>query len=274
MKSSAIALGLGGALSGFIGAGVALFAFSDHAPSAADSGVAPAPRAAAPSDTASKVDAHASMMTDADAATLAQLNRRIDLLETELASLRSDRSRQAVNTNLDVAKAAPTPDVVAEIQREAIVQVLEEQKQAELDKREQERKERQVKQAQDMAARAAKELGLGAGDEARLADFIVVAGDKRDEMFKSVREGGTFDRDTMRQNFDDYRTWAEGELNNTFGANVGGQILEYQRKQRDGFGGFGGGFGGGPPGGFGGGTNGATGGGDTGGRGRGARGGG
>jgi len=270
MKSSAIALGLGGALSGFIGAGVALFAFSDHAPNAAENAVAPAPPSKAV-DAAPRMDAHAAMLTDADAATLAQLNRRIDLLETEVASLRNDRARQAVPMQLDVAKNAPTPEAVAEFQREAIMQVLEEQRQAEADKREQERKERQLKTAQEMAARAAKELGLGAADETRLADFIVVAGDKRDEMFKSVRDGGGFDRDTMRQNFDDYRTWAEGELTRQFGASVGGQILEYQRKQRDSFGGFGG-FGGGPPGGWNG-SNGATGG-DSGGRSRGGRGGG
>jgi uncharacterized small protein (DUF1192 family) len=251
MNSSALGLGLVGVLTGFVGAAVAVVTFTDRTPTATERVAAAGPQVSA-DDTRTeeerKLAARAAMLSDSDAATFAELNRRIELLETEISALRAERAREAVATEADVAKLAPTPEAVAEIQREAIVQVLEDQKRAEAEKREAERKERQRKAADEQAARAAKELGLGAGDERRLSDFIVAAGDKRDEMFRPMREGGNFDRDAMRQSFDDYRTWAEGEINSAFGASVGGRILEYQRTQRDSFGGFGG-FGGGPPGG-------------------------
>ncbi len=268
MNSSALGLGLVGLLTGFVGGAVAIVSFTDRSPTATESLAAAGPQTPAPderSDEQRQLAARAAMLSDSDAATFAELNRRIELLETEVSALRSDLSREAVATGVDAARLAPTPDEVAQIQREAIVQVLEDQKKAEADKREAERKERQRKAADEQAARAAKELGLGAGDEKRLADFIVASGDKRDEMFRPMREGGNFDRDAMRQGFEDYRTWAETELNSTFGANLGARILEYQRTQRDSFG-FGG-FGGGPPtGGPGGGPGGASGG-SSGGRG-------
>jgi hypothetical protein len=271
MNSSALGLGLVGLLTGFVGGAVAIVSFSDRSPTATEPLAAAGPQSRGVdtrSDEERKLAARAAMLSDSDAATFAELNRRIELLETEVSALRSDRSREAVVARVDAAGTAPTPDEVAQIQREAIVQVLEDQKKAEADKREAERKERQRKAADEQAARAAKELGLGAGDEKRLSDFIVASGDKRDEMFRPMREGGNFDRDAMRQGFEDYRTWAENELNGAFGASLGARILEYQRTQRDsfGFGGFGG-FGGGPPSGGPGGGPGGTPGGSSGGRG-------
>lgn len=266
MNSSALAIGLGGALSGFVGAALVLFFLSPTSePNQASAAPGPAAKIQIGELTPRGEQARAAMLADGDAATLAELNRRIELLESDLASLRNERARQAVATPAS-ATEMPTPEAVAEIQREAIVQVLEDQRKAEQEKRDEERKERQRQMADDMAARAAKELGLGAGDERRLAEFIVTAADKRDEMFRAVREGGSFDRDSFRETFEGYRTWAEGELNGAFGANVGGQIAEWQRKQRDGWGGFGG-FGGGPP------SGGSGGGGSDQGRGRGGRGG-
>src|SRR5262249_37633436 len=140
---------------------------------------------------------------------------------------------------------------LASVQHDAVVQIMQEERDKEQAKRDEERKQREQQAIADRSARIAKELGLGAADERKLTDFLTVASAKRDEVFKSVRDNG-FDRDAMRKSFDDMRTWAEGELNNTFGANLGGQILQATRDSRGGNdfgGGWGGGWGGGgnPP---------------------------
>lgn len=250
MKSTALVSGLAGVLAGFVGAAVAVSTFDARSSSSSEPVAAAGPqsaRGAANANGDSDAAARAEELARAQSVELSALQRRVDLLEGELSALRSDRTREAVALAPERATELPTPDAVAEIQRDAIVKVLEDQRKAEAEKREAERKERQRKLADEQAARAAKELGLGAGDERRLSDFLVAAGDKRDELFRPMRDGANFDRDSMRQGFEDYRTWAEGEIKGAFGDSLGGRILEYQRQQRDSFGGFGG-FGG-PPGG-------------------------
>jgi hypothetical protein len=240
MKSPLVAATVAGVVSGFVGAALAVVALNSNS-NTASSAAAASPKAASASEgqvdaELRKLQAAAAMRADTDAASVAELNRRIDLLEGELAALRDERSRTAVASVSDKAAELVTPDAVAAIQREAIVQVLEDQRKAEADKREAERKERQRKAADDAAARAAKELGLGAGDERRLADFYLAAASKREEMFSPMRDGAGFDRDAMRKGFEDFRVWAETEVKGAFGDGVGGQILEYQRQQRDSFG--------------------------------------
>jgi len=245
MKSPVVAATVAGVVSGFVGAALAVVALNTNS-NTASSTAAASPKATASAD-AGQVDAElrklqsaAAMRADTDAASVAELNRRIDLLEGELAALRDERSRTAVASVSDKAAELVTPEAVAAIQRDAIVQVLEDQRKAEADKREAERKERQRKAADEAAARTAKELGLGAGDERRLADFYVAAATKREEMFSPMRDGAGFDRDAMRKGFEEFRTWSETEVKSAFGDGVGTQILDYQRQQRDsfGFGGF------------------------------------
>lgn len=241
MKSPLVAATVAGVVSGFVGAALAVVALNTNS-NTASSAAAASPKAAATSNE-TQVDAElrklqtaAAMRADTDAASVAELNRRIDLLEGELAALRDERSRTAVASVSEKAGELVTPEAVAAIQRDAIVKVLEDQRKAEADKREAERKERQRKAADEAAARAAKELGLGAGDERRLADFYVAAASKREEMFSPMRDGAGFDRDAMRKGFEDFRVWAETEVKGAFGDGIGTQILEYQRQQRDAFG--------------------------------------
>jgi len=238
MKSPLVAGTVAGVVSGFVGAALAVVALNTNS-NTAGSAAAASPKAAA-SANESEVDAElrklrtaAAMRSDTDAASVAELNRRIDMLEFELAALRDERNRTAVASAGDKAAALATPEAVAAINRDAIVQVLEDQRKAEADKREAERKERQRKAADEAAARAAKELGLGAGDERRLADFYVAAASKREEMLSPMRDGAGFDRDAMRKSFEDLRVWTETEVKGAFGDSVGTQILDYQRQQRD-----------------------------------------
>lgn len=171
------------------------------------------------------------------------LSAQVTMLRSELEGVRADLARQ-VAPSADPTQVASV-DQIAALQHDQVVKILEEQKQLEQKKRDDERKARELQQIKDRAARTAKELGMSAADETRLVDFMTVASAKRDEMFASTRDGN-FDRDTMRKNFEDLRTWSETELNNQFGADLAAQLTKNMRDGRGWGGDFGGG-GGGPP---------------------------
>jgi hypothetical protein len=173
------------------------------------------------------------------------LSAQVTMLRSELEGVRADLARQ-VAPSTDPIQVASV-DQIAALQHDQVVKILEEQKQLEQKKRDDERKARDLQQIKDRAARASKELGLSSADETRLVDFMTVAAAKRDEMFASTRDGN-IDRDTMRKNFEDYRTWSETELKAQFGNDLAAQLLKLQRDGRGGgWGGDFGGGGGGPP---------------------------
>ena len=179
-------------------------------------------------------------------AEVASLREALAELEIEVASLREEFARRDVSGEL-LAATESEPEAFGSFQRDAIVKVLEEERKKEQQKREEERKQREQEAIDRMAERAAKDLGLSPADQRRLSDFMVVASAKRDETFRGGRDGGGAD---FRTAFDDYRTWRDGELKKTFGDQLGQQLIDYQREQRDGFGGGfpGGGQSGGQPG--------------------------
>ena len=230
---------------GFVGATAAVVLGVGASSSAEHATAVPAPNAAVRETALHKGDSQNELL----AAESVNLHRQVDDLSTqvttlrgELDGLRSEIARQATPSAVPVAVAKL--DEVSAIQHDAVIKILEEQKQLEQAKRDEERKARDQQQIKDRAARAAKELGLGAADETRLVDFMTVASTKRDEMFASTRDGN-FDRDTMRKSFEDYRTWTETELKAQFGPDLAAQLLKLQRDGRGGD--FGGG---GPPGGW------------------------
>ncbi|MCY3002241.1 MAG: hypothetical protein NTV21_10600, partial [Planctomycetota bacterium] len=133
-------------------------------------------------------------------------------------------------------------EALAAINREAVVQILEEQRVAEQKKRDDERKVREKETIDRMAERAAKELGLAPADQTRYADFLTVANAKREELFGNMRGGGPgAGGQDFRQVFEDYRAWSDGELKGTFGDNLGQQLSDWQRDQMRGGGFMGGG---------------------------------
>lgn len=170
---------------------------------------------------------------------VAILSGEVDSLRRELASLRESQDRQAVPSAVESAPI--NVDQLAAVQRDAVVQILQEERDREAAKRDEERKLREQQALAERASRLAKELGLGAADEGKLTDFMGVAATKRDELFRGMRDGN-FDREAMRTNVETYRSWAETELTATFGANLGAQIMQANRDV-----GFGGGDRGGPP---------------------------
>ncbi len=169
---------------------------------------------------------------------VANLQREVDDLRAQLA-----RRDVAATEAPREAGAVATVDVVADLQRDAIVRVMEEERQREQQKRDEERKAREKEALDRMAERAAKDLGLSPADQTRYSEYLTVASAKREEMFAGMRGGGGNGGgpQDFRTAWEDYRAWSENELKGTFGDNLGQQIGDWQREQmRGGFGDMGG----------------------------------
>jgi hypothetical protein len=194
-------------------------------------------------------------------------------LQRQLDDLRSELNRREVGGPAAVGLEAGSAsvDAVAALQRDAVLKIMADEDKRKQEQRDAERKEREQEMYNRMAERAAKDLGLNAADQKRLAEFMPVASAKRDEIFRGARDnsGGP---EGFRVAFDEYRSWRDSELKGTFGDTLGQQLIDYQQNQRGGF--DGGGFGGfgGPPGGRDGAGVGGGGGGQGGSQGSGRRG--
>lgn len=188
---------------------------------------------------------------------LEMLSHTVAELQSELASLRAQQSRQplaaeddAAVTPESLAAAGLTPVQIEERMRD----VFAAERQREQDERDAEMAERARQMATRQAERIAGELNLSAADTTRLADHLFTAGEKRREIFEGMRDGG-FDRDAMRASMEEMREWNSQELYRTFSPAVAAQLEEMGNDV------FGGGRGGpGGPGGFGGGRRGGFGG--------------
>lgn len=224
MKPIQIALVLAGAaVASYAGATLALQA----KPAAPTTGDAPAASkdtvvAAAPS---SEEKPFAAAELDGLRGAVANLQREVDDLRAQLAR----RDVAANETPTEAGKVA-TVDAVADLQRDAIVRVMEEERQREQQKRDDERKAREKEALDRLADRAAKELGLSPADQTRYGEYLAVASAKREEMFAGMR-GGQGNGTDFRTAWEDYRTWSENELKGTFGDNLGQQIGDWQREQ-------------------------------------------
>ncbi len=256
MKPAQIVLVLVGAtFAGFVGATAAITLSGDSSTKAGshvDASVARSESASAPTQAAAEPHPYANSELDGLRGSLANLEREVDDLKAELA-------RRAAPGEVAAEAAAPgSPEALAALNRDTVVQILEEQRVAEQKKRDDERKAREKETIDRMAERAAKELGLAPNDQTRYAEFLTVANAKREEFFGNMRGGGPgAGGQDFRQVFEDYRNWADTELKDTFGPNLGQQLSDWQRDQMRGGGFMGGGdFGrGAPPTG---GTNGGT----------------
>lgn len=182
---------------------------------------------------------------------LGEMSNEIATLTAQMRELRDAQNREpalAANDLSATAAASATP-----VQREAVLKILEEERDRQAKEREATRLEREKEVAKTRAARVAKELSMAPADEARLAELMVQSNAKRQELFDKVREDG-FDRENMRTSFEELRKWQTDQLSGAFGPALAEQIEGLDRDRM----GFGGGF---PGGGFPGGNNGGQGGG-------------
>jgi hypothetical protein len=158
-------------------------------------------------------------------AEIAMLSGRLAKVQDELGRLRDAADRTPVQpAQLEGAGVAAKVEVPP-IQRQAVLQILEEERQREEDEREAQRQERELRAIENRAGRVAKELGMSPADERRLVELMVIETQKRDELISQVRDGG-FDRDTMRQSMQELQRWRTDELAKSFGPSLAQQIGE------------------------------------------------
>jgi hypothetical protein len=190
-----------------------------------------------------------------------QLERLVIGLKAEVTMLGDERMRTPVGAS-DTAEAVETALAAdaqfSAVQRQAVVAVIEAERQRLEDEREQARLDREQQRILDRAARVAQELGLGPADEKRLGDLLIESTLKRSELFARLREGGGWGPETrgvMRENMTALQESYEVSLITAFGQPLGEQIAEKTEIDGGGRGGFRGPGGGGSPGGEGGNNN-------------------
>jgi hypothetical protein len=200
--------------------------------------------------TAAPTDNGASVKAQNAQDRIAMLTARVDDLTSEIENLRNSANRAPAVANVQPIESSQAAGgvVVTELQRQAVLAVLKEDRDRQAAEAEAAREKADKEAATRRAARVAKDLNLSPGDEARLADLMVESGKKRQEMFDSMRNGN-FDRETARAGMEEMRKWQTDQLTQAFGASIADQILQTEGERI-----FGGGPGG--PGGFGGGGGG------------------
>jgi hypothetical protein len=194
--------------------------------------------------------------SNAERARIDQLEMEVANLQLQIAELRSSSSRSPITEPEPAPQtAALAPSVVVTpAQRDAILQVLADQKAAEERERELARQRREEEQRLQRADRMAQRFGLNEAQEAQLASFYDIERQRFEELRKQFQDGGGMmagDREQMRATFQEARDWRTGELVRMFGE-TGQQIADYESERFRG-GGFGqmdgGGAGAGPQGG-------------------------
>ncbi|HVS12189.1 MAG TPA: hypothetical protein VMS76_20170 [Planctomycetota bacterium] len=158
-------------------------------------------------------------------AEIAMLSGRLAKVQDELGRLRDAAERTPVQPASLEGSGAAAKVEVPPIQRQAVLQILEEERQREEDEREAQRKERELRAIENRAGRVARELGMSPADERRLVELMVIETQRRDELIAQVRDGG-FDRETMRQSMQELQRWRSDELAKSFGPSLAQQIGE------------------------------------------------
>ncbi len=168
---------------------------------------------------------------------VAMLAAKVEALSNEIEALRSSASRAAVASvvqALEVPVAAAGE--VSDVQRSTVLAVLAEDRARQAAESAAKRALAEQEASERRAARIAKELNLSAGDETRLAQLMFEGGQKRQTLMDSMRDG-TFERDTVRTQFESLRTWQTEQYTVAFGSTIAEQLSQLDGGDRFGFGG-------------------------------------
>jgi hypothetical protein len=223
--------------------GLTLFGNARAATADAHGGNAPASVAAQPAasesaDTLARIDA---------------LGREVDDLRAQVAALKAGAAREpAAPVVAEKPVEEASTSFVAD-HRDAILRVIEEDRQEQKRKADEEQRARELQAALARAERTAKEFGLGHDQEKSLADVYILERAKIDDLRTQMRDQ-TGDPAAMRQSFRELRDWRLNELTTRLGADLAQKINDTDAQA------FRGAFGGGGPGGGGGGGGGRRGG--------------
>jgi hypothetical protein len=181
----------------------------------------------------SRADAQAARSASLGDPTLAA---RVDELVQEVAALREELARMREGTSrapilstesTDGNAAVRTSDDFAELHREGILQLVEEDRQAREQKREADRAQREEEALLARAERVAKEVGLTASQQKSLADVYTLERQKIDELRK-LAIGGDFAEMPVqiREQIAGLRQWRTEELTARFGSELAQKINE------------------------------------------------
>ena len=191
----------------------------------------------------------------ADSAEIGALRDQVDQLERLVIGLKAEVSMLADERMRTPVAAADTAEAVetalaadaqfSTAQRQAVVAVIDAERQRLEDEREQERRDREQQRMLDRVARVAQELGMGPADEKRLGDLMIENSLKRTELFAGMRDGGwgSETREVMREGMKTLQESYDASLTTAFGQPLAEQIAEKTNADggRGGFRGFGGG---------------------------------
>lgn len=233
MKTSLVLLTLCSVLLlGGLGLWIASSRESPVAPAAASRASAPDP-AAAPTGSDARFG---EVLARVDA-----LSREVDDLRADLAALKAGAERQPAVETAAEKTADDSAVSFAAAHREAILKVIEDDRQEQKRKQEEEQRARELQAALSRAERTAKQFGLAADQQKQLADLYVLERQKLNDLRSQTRDPAAagVDPQTMRQGYRDLQEWRLTQLTNRFGPDLGARIDEFDNQR------FGGGPGGG-----------------------------
>ncbi|MFN0006360.1 MAG: hypothetical protein ACKVXR_00505 [Planctomycetota bacterium] len=163
------------------------------------------------------------------------LAREVDDLRAQVAALEAGAAREPA-----VVAAAQTPPegsaaTYAAVHREAILQVIEDDRLTQQRKREEEQRARDLQAALARAERTAKKFGLDAEQQKSLADVYILERAKMEDLRTQFRDQGGMgaDPEQARTAFTELRDWRLTELSNRLGEDLAQQInkSEFERAE-------------------------------------------
>jgi len=155
------------------------------------------------------------------------LERALDAIHQDVSELRAGNSR-TVAVAVEPEKAPIDQDSVAfaAAHKTAIKAVIEEERAEQARKAEEERKQRDIQQTQQRADRTAQRVGLNPAQTKQLEGFYEQQRVRMEEFRGTMQAGGPGDPQSMRQTFQEFRTWSENELTVLYGSELAGKIME------------------------------------------------
>jgi hypothetical protein len=168
--------------------------------------------------------------------------REIDELRAQVATLKAGAEREpAAEAASEKPADSPSTASFASEHRDAILKVIDEDREEQKRKADEEQRARDLQNALARAERTAKQFGLAADQQKSLADVYILERQKMEDLRGQMRDQGGMggDPEAMRQSFRELRDWRLNQLTTRFGDDLGGKINDADLQR------FGGGFGGG-----------------------------
>ena len=165
--------------------------------------------------------------------------REIDELRAQVATLKAGAEREpAAEAASEKPADSPSSASFASEHRDAILKVIDEDRQEQKRKADEEQRARDLQNALARAERTAKQFGLAADQQKSLADVYILERQKMEEMRNQFRDQGmNGDPEAMRNSFREMRDWRMNELTLKLGAELAEKINDSDMAAFRGFGG-------------------------------------